>query len=316
MPNPDRSGRIGPSEIAVLFGLSPYKSLYQLWHEKAGNIEPEDLSNNLYVQYGKIMQEPICHWFCEKNGLAPTVYFKEGDILHDPTISGLAGTPDYYVEIADVDKISPEMEVFLKSGEGVLEVKTTGQESYKKWKHDGPPMSYQLQLQTYMGLSNLKWGALAIAADRELLQPFVYEFKPQAYEAIKKAVADFWQSIKDGKEPDPTDSDKMQPFIRKLLTDDVVDLSSDNKLSNLIEEYKKNEALFATSIKPEYHSAIVKKAILRGEIQKYLFDQKIGSKKITVNGTQINTRFVKECTIKRKASQYIIINNEGITENE
>lgn len=301
MPNPDRSGRIGPSDVAVLFGLSPYKSLYQLWHEKAGNIEPEDLSDKDVVKFGVNMERAVAHWFCQENGL---IYCK-GKFRSAEDIEGFGGENDYEIDFMDKQK-----------GNGILEVKTTGWQSYKEWKDGEPPMHFQLQLQAYMGLAGLKWGMLAILVDRKLLPPFEYEFKPQAYEAIKKAVVNFWQSIKEGREPDPTDDDKMQPFIRKLLTDEVVDLSANNKLASLIEEYKRNDALILSSITPQYNSAMAKKAVIKGEIQKYLFDNKISSKKITVNGTQINTRFVKECTIKRKASQYIIINNEGVTENE
>jgi len=320
MPNPDRSGRIGGSDVPALFGLDPWKSYYRLWHEKAGNIEPEDISNNPKVKYGKKAQEIICHWFCEENGLEPTVYFKEGDILRDPTISGLAGTPDYHIGIADFDKCPDDIKIYNRSGEGVLEVKTTGYRQYKTWKDVGPPMSYQLQLQTYMGLSNLKWGALAIEVDHELLQPFVYEFKPQAYQAIKKAVADFWQSIKDGKEPDPTDADKMQPFIRKLLTDEVVDLSGNNELASLVQKYRELEQQHQNARvnvlkldQPKYHAFY--------DIQKYLADNKITAKRIKVGDAELITTITKEVPVKAfvrpaKQSFKIKYQHEGVNENE
>ena len=53
-----------------LFGLDPYKSYWRLWHEKAGNIELEDLSDNEDVEFGREMESSrIAWWFGKKNNL-------------------------------------------------------------------------------------------------------------------------------------------------------------------------------------------------------------------------------------------------------
>ena len=43
------SQHIGGSDVAALFGLSPYSSRWQLWMEKAGKLPPEDISGNKAV---------------------------------------------------------------------------------------------------------------------------------------------------------------------------------------------------------------------------------------------------------------------------
>ena len=308
MPNPDRSGRIGPSDVAVLFGLSPYKSLYQLWHEKAGNIEPEDISDRDVVKFGVHMEAAVARWFASENGLE----INYGKFTECPDVKGFGGANDYFAQKGEDD---------VPIGyPGILEVKTTGWQSYKEWPNGEPPMHYQLQLQAYMGLAGLKWGMLAILVDRKLLPPFEYEFKPQAYQAIKKAVADFWQSIKDGKEPDPTDADKMQPFIRKLLTDEVVDLSGNNELASLVQKYKELEhehqnarVKVLTLDQPKYHAFY--------DIQKYLADNKITAKRIKVGDAELITKITKETHVKAfvrpsKQSFKITYQNEGVYENE
>jgi len=307
MPNPDRSGRIGPSDVAVLFGLSPYKSLYQLWHEKAGNIEPEDISDKDVVKFGSWVEPAIAAWFASENAL---VYHETNPITCND-MEGFGGKPDFYIERHMENSILHM---------GILEVKTTGWQSYKEWKDGEPPMHYQLQLQAYMGLAGLKWGMLAILVDRKLLPPFEYEFKPQAYQAIKKAVADFWQSIKDGKEPDPTDADKMQPFIRKLLTDEVVDLSGNNELASLVQKYRELEqqhqnarVKVLTLDQPKYHAFY--------DVQKYLADNKITAKRIKVGDAELITTITKEVPVKafvRPSRQTFKIKyqHEGVYENE
>lgn len=304
MPNPDRSGRIGPSDVAVLFGLNPYKSLYKLWHEKAGNIEPEDLSNNEDVEDGIYYEEPTARLFAKRNKLK----LSSGGFHSSAEIDGFGGTTDFVIASETRDE------------KGILEVKNTGWRYYNTWKDIGPPMHYQLQLQAYMGLTGFKWGMLAISVDRKLLPPFEYEFKPQAYEAIKRAVSDFWQSIKDGKEPDPTDADKMQPFIRKLLTDEVVDLSGNNELASLVQKYKELEhehqnarVKVLTLDQPKYHAFY--------DIQKYLADNKITAKRIKVGDAELITKITKETHVKAfvrpsKQSFKITYQNEGVYENE
>lgn len=53
-----RKKGIGGSEIASVMNESKYKTRYQLWLEKTGAVEPEDLSNNFAVNRGKTL-EPI-----------------------------------------------------------------------------------------------------------------------------------------------------------------------------------------------------------------------------------------------------------------
>jgi predicted phage-related endonuclease len=67
-PN-DRRHFIGGSDARVIMGKDEAR-LLRLWQEKRGEIEPEDLSNNLAVQLGTITEELNRTWFqrqtCQK----------------------------------------------------------------------------------------------------------------------------------------------------------------------------------------------------------------------------------------------------------
>src|SRR5262245_33361261 len=54
---PDRRWFIGGSDARVIMG-SDEAALLRLWHEKRGEAEPEDLSDNLIVQLGMVT-EPL-----------------------------------------------------------------------------------------------------------------------------------------------------------------------------------------------------------------------------------------------------------------
>lgn len=59
---------IGGSDAAVIMGLNPYKSPYQLWMEKTGQAAPPDLSGNRFVYWGTKNEPNVAEWFQEETG--------------------------------------------------------------------------------------------------------------------------------------------------------------------------------------------------------------------------------------------------------
>jgi putative phage-type endonuclease len=51
--------KVGGSDVATILGLNPYKSAVELYHEKRGTIEPIDLSDNLPVEAGNVLEDGI-----------------------------------------------------------------------------------------------------------------------------------------------------------------------------------------------------------------------------------------------------------------
>lgn len=297
----DRRNRIGGSDVAALFGLDPYKSYWRLWHEKAGNIEPEDVSQKDVVKFGSWVEPAVAAWFASENNMT---YHDSGQIFYSKNIDGFGGTPDFYIEKRIVDSIN---------NMGILEVKTTGYNYYKLWKGGEPPLRYQLQLQTYMGLSGMKWGMLAILVDRKLLPPFEYEFRPKIFAGIEQKVVEFWQSIKEGREPPQEDDDRSVELIRKDLVDDAVDLGADQELDKLLKTYKTLE-FACKNFDPTYKD----RDLLKKQISNYLFSKRINSNNVICNGIQIITKTCPDVVVKehsRKGGQKLIIKLNG-EENE
>ena len=54
----ERKKSIGGSDAAACIGMNPWKTNVQLWEEKTGRIEPEDISDKEEVKYG-IRMEPV-----------------------------------------------------------------------------------------------------------------------------------------------------------------------------------------------------------------------------------------------------------------
>ena len=58
----DRRTFIGGSDARIIMGEDE-AALLRLWREKRGEVEPEDLSDNLVVQLGTVTEHLNRHWF-------------------------------------------------------------------------------------------------------------------------------------------------------------------------------------------------------------------------------------------------------------
>ncbi|MBK0348939.1 YqaJ viral recombinase family protein [Aerococcaceae bacterium zg-ZJ1578] len=64
-----RSKGIGGSDVGTLLGLNPFKSKYQLWLEKTGQLEASDISSNVAVQIGNELENLVARLFMQETGL-------------------------------------------------------------------------------------------------------------------------------------------------------------------------------------------------------------------------------------------------------
>ena len=89
-----RRGFIGGSDARVIMG-DDERGLIRLWREKRGEIEPEDLSDNLVVQIGTATEELNRRWFERNTGQAITDVQRQ---VQHPVLRWMAATLDGMVE--------------------------------------------------------------------------------------------------------------------------------------------------------------------------------------------------------------------------
>ncbi len=65
----DRTKFIGGSDISVVMGLNRWKTPLQLWAEKTGQVEPDDLSKVERVQLGSELEDFVAKKFERESGL-------------------------------------------------------------------------------------------------------------------------------------------------------------------------------------------------------------------------------------------------------
>lgn len=226
----ERKKSVGGSEIATLFGLNKYMSRWQLWHLKAGLIEPEDLSNNDAVNRGKFLEPSIAAWVAHNEDWELLENLGHA-FYENPNVRGFSATIDYLAK--------DEKGVFL------IEIKTTNWRTWKDYE-EKPSMQWILQLQAQMACSGYDRGCIVVMVDSQ--KPLVFWFaKHEATIAkLEREIDIFWQSIEDNEPPAKDYSDKGIPeTIKQLCSPEekaVVDWSQDNRANSLLEEWLKAAA--------------------------------------------------------------------------
>ena len=87
---PGRCRFIGGSDARIIMG-DDEPALLRLWREKRGEVEPEDLSDNLIVQLGAVTEDLNRRWFERNTGQA--VIDVQRQVRH-PVLRWMAATLD------------------------------------------------------------------------------------------------------------------------------------------------------------------------------------------------------------------------------
>lgn len=175
---------IGGSDAAVIMGMNQYKSPYQLWLEKTGQVEPPDLSGNQYVYWGTKNEANIADWFQEETG-------KKVKRL------GTLRSREYPFMLANVDR--------TVVGENAgLEIKTAGVSQYRKWKDDEIPDAYYCQCLHYMAVTGAAYWYIAVLLGGNEAKWKRIERNEEDIQHLIMAETDFWKLV-EARTPPPVD---------------------------------------------------------------------------------------------------------------
>lgn len=175
---------IGGSDAAVIMGMNPYKSPYQLWLEKTGQAEAPDLSGNQYVYWGTKNESNIADWFQEETG-------KKVKRL------GTLRSKEYPFMLANVDR--------TVVGENAgLEIKTAGVRQYRKWKDDEIPDAYYCQCLHYMAVTGAAYWYIAVLLGGNEAKWKRIERNEEDIQHLIIAETDFWKLV-ETRTPPPVD---------------------------------------------------------------------------------------------------------------
>jgi putative phage-type endonuclease len=212
-----RAENIGGSEIAALFGESPYLTYYRLWQEKRGGIGASDLSEDERVQAGKFLEAGAIEW---ANSKWNTSFYQPKVYIKHPSVHGMGCTPyafDYEAPVMAQVKIVDSLQFALK------------------WKAEGDtvteaPLDILLQVQHEMECAQREQSWLIVLVGGNRLYRMVCAYDPEIGSMLRKAVMEFWMSAEPPKPDFKRDGETISQIRQKLPAVEATDLSDDDYL--------------------------------------------------------------------------------------
>jgi putative phage-type endonuclease len=212
-----RAHDVTSTEVAALFDVSPYTTVYELWHrKKAGEVATK--TDNERMKWGRRLESAIALGVAEDQGwkASPRKVYERLPELR------LGASFDFQAE---------------RDGQlGLIEVKNVDKHIFlDQWHGEGEsliaPMCVELQLQAQLLVSGLTWGCIVVLAGGNSAHILHREADKQVHDAIQSQVAGFWRSIEDDAPPKP-DFERDADEVRRLLmnVDDGKVLDADEKL--------------------------------------------------------------------------------------
>ena len=220
-----RSQHIGASDVAALFDMSPFTTLWQLWMEKSGKLPPEDLSDNKSVQAGTFLESGIANWAAHR-----------WDMKIEKVVN--------YYTADDCPGMGASLD-FQTDGGHPVEIKWSAHGD--GWEYEGDtitcaPDNYVLQVLHQMACTDAEYGWL-IALIRNEPRRMKVPRSEEIISKIKSHVAKFWDSVRAGEEP-PVDFNKDGDAVVRLL--DFVPMSEvtlTTEHAHLFQTYLENAAV-------------------------------------------------------------------------
>ena len=165
---------VGASEIAVLFGLSPWSTLEELWNEKVNGCNYTPGSELFH--FGHEFEPLIAAEFAARTG---------EEVDHPPS-EIMIGEKPYFR--ASLDR------VVVENGKPVaaLELKNLNESRHAEYRVAGPSIGYLLQLQYQMMVANLDYGYLAVMFGGQKFVAWQVNANPAVQEEIARRVEEFW----------------------------------------------------------------------------------------------------------------------------
>lgn len=164
----ERSKGIGGSDAACILGLNPWKSNQQLWREKMGLLEPEDISDKPAVIYGHKAEGSLRQLF-KLDFPEYKLTYRNNTLLRNKALPWIHASLDGALE---------EVETGRK---GILEIKTTSilQSMQKEKWNDRVPDNYYLQCLHYLLVTG--WDFVVLKAQLKFVYPEMTKLETRHY---------------------------------------------------------------------------------------------------------------------------------------
>lgn len=187
-----RQSGIGGSDISAIMGFNPYKTAYDLYLEKTGEVSEEEMSEPAY--WGTILEDVVAKEYAKRNNVKVQ------------KVNFMLRHPQYPFAVANIDRavINPEISGNVRLREDctlttdkLLEVKTASEYVKNNWGDedtDQVPDNYNLQVQWYMGITGVHHCDLALLIGGNKYRQYAVKFDPDLFAVMIDEAKNFWEN--------------------------------------------------------------------------------------------------------------------------
>lgn len=232
-----RTEDLTSTDVAALFGLSPYKTAFELWHEKRAG-ERAVFEENTRMRWGRRLEASVAEGIIEDNDWCGRP-FKEYARLTGVRLGAsfdwrIHAHPDAPGTASDSDD------------DAILEIKTVDFLAFRDgWTiEEGfieAPPHIELQVQHQMLVSGLRRAYIGVMVGGNRIEVIERSADDAVHAGILAKAAEFWQSIEDGRAPDPVmpdDADAVIAMNQFAEPGKLLDARGDDELATLLQQYQ------------------------------------------------------------------------------
>ena len=137
---------VGGSDVAAIFGVSPWTTPLELWNIKKGRMKPPKKANANQLEMGHLLEPIAAHWYAKKTGNIVTVD------------TNLYQHADHPYALANFDRRFTRVSDGVP---GILECKSCTFHKSDEWADGAIPLYYELQLRFYLAVADVEIGAFS-----------------------------------------------------------------------------------------------------------------------------------------------------------
>ena len=165
-PKGDIPYTVGGSDVAAIFGVSPWMTPLELWLIKKGKMKPAAKMNANQLEMGHLLEPIAAFWYAKKTG---------NHVYEDTNLYQHA---DFPFALANFDRRFTRKE----DGEpGILECKSCTFHKADEWADDAIPLYYEFQLRFYLSVADVQIGSFSALwgnnPDNDLAMPNIVRDK-------------------------------------------------------------------------------------------------------------------------------------------
>lgn len=214
----ERRSFIGGSDARVIMG-SDEATLVRLWREKRGEVESEDLSDNLIVQLGTVTEDLNRRWFERNSG--HVIKDVQRRVQH-PVIEWMAATLDGLVD----------------PGGAVFEAKFMLPWTFSE---EGAAEKHMAQLQHNMWVANARSAVLSIITGGGKWVEMSVHADPLYQHLLLTAEKKFWRCVMSGEEPRLFGVEPPRPRLEAVR---IVDMSRSNSWAEFAATFRRTRPAY------------------------------------------------------------------------